>query len=55
MLANAVGVPWAVFLTVIALLSMAERIVFALTGSELDVVNRVVAVSYTHLTLPTKA
>lgn len=42
MLANAVGVPWAVFLAVIALLSMAERIVFALTGSELDVVNRVV-------------
>ena len=42
MVANAVGVPWAVFLAVIALLSMAERIVFALTGSELDVVNRVV-------------
>lgn len=42
MVANAIGMPWAVYLAVVALLSIAERLVFALTGSELDVVNRLV-------------
>ena len=42
MVANAVGVPWAVYLVVVALLSMAERLVFGMTGSELDVANRLV-------------
>ena len=40
MVANAVGMPWVVYLVVVALLSVAERLVFALTGSELDMVNR---------------
>ena len=42
MVANAIGMPWAVYLAVVALLSIAERLVFKLTGSELDVVNRLV-------------
>ena len=41
-MANAIGIPWATYLTIVASLSVAERLAFALTGSELDAVNRLV-------------